>query len=120
MFEIIDGFAPNVVAVRAVGSVSGADYETVLSPALERATTGDSKARFLIELGSDFTGYDASGIAADAGLGIGHLTDFERIAVVTDVHWLRDAIGIFGRLIQGDVRLFAVDEAEAARAWIRE
>lgn len=119
MFEVIDGYAPNVVAVRAVGTISAADYADVLAPALDDATSGGAKARFLIELGPEFTGYAASGIAADAGLGLGHLAAFERIAVVTDVHWIRDAIGIFGRFIPGDVRLFAMAEAPAAEDWIR-
>lgn len=119
MFEVIDGFAPDVVAVRAVGTIRAADYAEVLAPALDRATADGAKARFLIELGPDFERYDASGMAADAGLGLGHLAAFERIAVVTDVRWVREAIGLFGRFIPGDVRLFAVAETEDARTWIR-
>ena len=67
-----------------------------------------------MELGADFEGYEASGIFADAGLGIGHLGSFERIAVTTDVHWIRDALGLFGGLIPGEVKVFPAAEAEAA------
>jgi hypothetical protein len=73
----------------------------------------------LIVLGPDFEGYDASGVMADAGLGFGHMGSFERIAVVTDVGWIRDAIGLFAGMIPGEVRLFANAEAETATSWIR-
>jgi hypothetical protein len=69
-------------------------------------------------LGADFEGNDPSGILADTGLGVGHLGAFERIAVVTDVAWIRDGIGLFAGLIPGDVRLFPNSETDAATAWI--
>ena len=120
MFELIEGVGSGVVAVRAVGEISGSDYETVLAPAIEQATAGGRKARLLIELGDDFRRYEPSGIAADAALGLGHIGSFERLAVVTDVGWIRDAIELFGRLIPGEVRLFSNAESDAARGWIAD
>ncbi len=118
MFELMDGFSTPVVAVRAVGRISGDDYTSVLAPAVAAATAGDQKARLLVILGPEFEGYDPSGIMADTTLGIGHLGAFERIAVVTDVAWIRDGIGLFAGLIPGDVRLFPNAETGAAMAWI--
>jgi hypothetical protein len=118
MFVLMDGFPARVVAVRAVGRIKGEDYGSVLAPAVAAATTGDQKARLLVILGPDFEGYDPSGMMADTTLGIGHLGAFERIAVVTDVAWIRDGIGLFAGLIPGDVRLFPNAETDAATAWI--
>ena len=95
------------------------DYRTILEPLIARATAGGRKARLLMELGEGFEGYDTSAMLADSALGVGHLGSFERIAVVTDAEWLRRAIHLFGGLIPGEVRLFPVLEAAAARAWIR-
>ena len=119
MFELIGGFNEQVVAVKATGRVHGDDYRSVLEPAVTRATAGGRKARMLIVLGPEFEGYDPSGVVADAGLGFGDFGSFERIAVVTDVGWIRDAIGIFAGLIPGDVRLFRNAEEDAASTWIR-
>lgn len=119
MFEVIDGFADHIVAVRGVGRIRGEDYQTVLAPAVARATAGGRKARLLVVLGSEFEGYDPSGLMADSSLGFGHLGAFERIAVVTDVAWIRDAIGLFAGLIPGDVRVFADAAAKDAEDWIR-
>ena len=120
MYEVIDGFAEHVVAVRGRGRITGDDYREVLVPAVERATAGGRKARLLVELGPAFEGYDPSAMMADAGLGIGHFGSFERIAVVTDAAWIRDSLGLFGGLIPGDVRVFSTIDADAAADWIRE
>jgi len=118
MFQAIDGLPDHVVALRAVGKVTGEDYHAVLEPAVARATAGDAKARLLMVLGADFEGYDLGAVAADAGVGLGHMGSFERIAVVTDEGWVQHAIGLFGRMIPGEVRLFPDAEEAAARTWI--
>lgn len=118
MFEPIDGLPEGVVGLRAVGRVTGNDYKVTLVPSIERATAGGGKVRLLLELGDRYEGYDPSAMAADAGLGIDHLRSFERIAVVTDIEWLRGAIHVFGPLIPGEVRLFATTDEADARAWI--
>ena len=69
MFQVIDGLPDTVVALRAVGKVTGEDYRAVLEPAVARATADDAKARLLMVLGADFEGYDLGAVAADAGVG---------------------------------------------------
>ncbi len=120
MLQRIDGFDDNVVAVRAVGTVTADDYQSVLEPALEAAAAGGRKIRVLFELGEEFTGYDAGAMVEDTKAGLGSRGSFERIAVVSDVGWVRHAFGMFGGLMHGEVRVFAnADEAEA-RAWIAD
>ena len=119
MLEPIPGFDDNTVALRGVGTVTADDYRTVFAPAVAAAAAGGRKARLLLELGDGFEGYDAGALVADAGLGIGHMGSFERIAVVTDAEWLRGAIHLFGGLIPGEVRLFAASQSGEAREWVR-
>lgn len=119
MFEPIDGFGDGTVAMRGVGTVTADDYRTVLMPAVEGATAHGGRARLLLVLGDGFEGYDPSAMLADTSLGLGHVSSFERMAVVTDADWLRRAIHLFGGLIPGEVRLFAVAEQADAEAWIR-
>jgi hypothetical protein len=47
-----------------------------------------------------------------------HIRHWERIAIVTDVDWIGNSIKVFGFLIPGEVRLFALAQADQARAWI--
>jgi SpoIIAA-like len=54
----------------------------------------------------------------DFRVGIGHLSGWERIAVVTDVDWIRHAINAFRFLVSGETRIFPTSEAAKARRWI--
>jgi hypothetical protein len=118
VLEPIEGLPDDVIALRAVGRVSSQDYKTVLGPAIATATEGGRKARLLLELGEGFEGYDASAILADAEIGMGHMGDFEKVAVVTDAEWIRNGVRMFGPMIPGEVRDFPVEGSAAAREWI--
>ena len=48
MFEPIDGAPDGVLAFKAVGQVEASDYEQVLTPAIEAATSGGAKDRIVI------------------------------------------------------------------------
>ena len=47
-----------------------------------------------------------------------HLTRWERIAVVTDVDWIRNTMQFFRFLLPGEMRVVPVAEAGTARDWI--
>ncbi len=66
MINTIGGLPDNVVAFEAEGKVSASDYESILIPAVEAATKGDDKARFLLMFGPDFDGYEAEAALDDA------------------------------------------------------
>ena len=44
---------------------------------------------------------------------------WERIALVTDVEWIRVAVKAFGFAMPGEVRVFADVELGAAKAWLQ-
>jgi hypothetical protein len=47
-----------------------------------------------------------------------HLLRWDRIAIVTDIDWIRETVRAFGFLMPGAVEIFPLDEVAAARAWI--
>ena len=109
----------NILFVTAIGTVTGEDYETILVPVLESMFSADGKVRMLYKLGEDFTGYTAAAMWDDAKVGMKHLTDFEKIAVVSDVDWIRGAVRVFGFAIPCPVKVFSDDESSDAHNWIR-
>ena len=50
-------------------------------------------------------------------VGLKYRSSWKRLAVVTDKDWMRHGIAAFGWLIPGEIRVFAPDELEAAKAW---
>jgi hypothetical protein len=117
---LLDGFPEIVVAVAATGRVTRHDYEDVLIPKVKDAFGKFAKLRVYYEIGPDFSGFDAGAVWEDFAMGMEHIRDWERIAVVTDVEWIRLAVAAFRFLIPGKVCVFEVAETTAARRWIGE
>jgi hypothetical protein len=118
MMELLRGFPEGVVAVVANGRLTRKDYDEILVPAVEAAFRGREKARCYYEIGRKFSGMDAGAVWEDFRVGIRHLSGWERVAVVTDIDWIRLAINAFRFLVPGEIRIFPVNEAAEARRWI--
>lgn len=118
MIELIHGFPENVVAVVAKGHVTRQDYEQVLIPAVETALERRHKIRLYYDLGLQFAGIDPGAAWEDLKIGVEHLTQWERVAVVTDVEWIKLMVNAFRFLMPGHVRVFPAGQASEARAWI--
>lgn len=119
MIEALADFPERVVAFACHGHVTRADYEAILVPAVERALGRHEKLRLYYETGADFSGIDPGAVWEDVKVGVEHLRRWERIAVVTDVEWIRHTMRIFGFLLPGELRLFSTAEREVARTWIK-
>ncbi len=120
MLEIMKGFPENILAVRGTGRVSGEDYRDTLIPEALRRIKQHGSLRLYCELGPQFEGMTPGAVWADTKLGLTHWGDFGRMAVVTDVHWIADAVRLFAPLFHHPVRAFPNAESEAARTWITE
>lgn len=120
MIEIMKDLPDNVVGFTASGEVSDDDYEDVLIPAMEERFATYDKIRALYYFDEGFEEFEAEAVWDDAKVGLKHLTDFEKIAVVSDQKWIRRSIKAFGWLMPGEVKLYEVSELEEAKAWVSE
>jgi hypothetical protein len=118
MIEILRDFPEAVVALSATGRVTRQDYETVLIPKVQEALARHDRIRCYYELGAGLSGFDGAAVWEDFKLGIGHLTRWERVAVVTDVEWIRLAVNFFRFLVPGETKVFPTAQAAEARRWI--
>lgn len=118
MMELMNAGAENVVAVRASGEITKDDYLSVLVPAAEAAFSKYDKIRVLYVVEDDAE-YAAGAMFEDALMGVKHLFGWERIAVVTNVEWMRRAINGFQFLMPCPVKVFAKEDLEDAKGWIR-
>ena len=118
MIEILADFPDNVVAASAHGVVTRRDYQDILVPRVEMTLKRHPKIRCYYELGREFSSMEAGAMWEDFKIGVEHLSRWERVAVVTDVDWISHAVNFFRFLMPGEIRVFAVSEAAAAREWI--
>ncbi|MEW9920096.1 STAS/SEC14 domain-containing protein [Marimonas sp. MJW-29] len=119
-FEILDGFAADVLAIAAHGQITREDYETVLIPEFKKKVAEESKVKLFFVFGDDFTGYSPGAAWDDAKFGLLHLRDFAGLAVVTDLQGVRLGMKAFAPLISGPVVVFHLDEMEEAKTWVNE
>ena len=56
----------------------------------------------------------------DAKLGMRHLSGWDRVALVTDVPWLRMTATAMGFAVPAEFRLFGNAQLAEARSWISE
>lgn len=118
MIEQMTDLPDSVLGFTATGKVTAEDYESVIIPAVESLFSRQPRARFLYQLGDDFTGFEAAAAWDDTKLGMKHLSGWERIAVVSDVEWIRAGVKIFGLTMPGHVRVFHNNELDDAKRWI--
>jgi SpoIIAA-like len=116
----IEGLPAGTLGFRAHGQVTSADYENVIVPDVEAAFALNRKLRLLYVTAEDFTGFDPGAMWDDAKLGMRHFSSWERIALVTDVGWLRTTAMAFGFAVPAQFRLFHGSELDEATRWVTE
>jgi hypothetical protein len=120
MFQILSGFPDHVLAVEATGKITAKDYDTVMVPAVEAKMAIHRPLDVLFRLGPEFQGFEAGAMVEDARLGLSHLKDWGRIAVVTDAAGVRDMVNFFRLFLKRPVKVFFNADYEAAKAWIAD
>lgn len=115
MLELIGGLRGNIVGIAVSGRLTLQDREDVLVPAIEKSLKRHEKIRLYYELNSRFPGAAWD----DLDLGLEYATRCERVAIVTDIGWIRLTVKALRFLIPSEIRVFATPQAEEGRAWIR-
>lgn len=118
MLKEIDTKRIGILAFDAIGKITDDDYKSKLVPAIETYLKTSEQAHLLLRFGPDFDGYSAHAAADDALLGLRHLHDFERIAIVTDQHWIAQGMRMFGPLMSAKIKVFPLDETDEALTWV--
>jgi len=114
MIEIIKGLPKNVVGIAVEGRVTRKDCQDVLMPAIRKSLKRHDRIRLYYELNSRFHGAAWD----DLSVGIEHVPPCERVAIVTDVGWIRYTVKALRFLISGEIRVFPTVQASEGRAWI--
>lgn len=84
MIELLPIFPENVAAILCRVRMAKADYDSVLVPAVENALKKYEGVRIYYEIAPNFAGFDPGAMFEDFKVGMGHLTRWERIALVAD------------------------------------
>ena len=115
MIEELNDLPAGVIGFEVSGRIRAEDYRDVVLPTLERAAaTGE--VRFVIVM-RDFDGMSGGAVWQDLKVGIEHFRAWKRIALVTDITWMRDLTSLFGWMTPGETRTFALAQRDEAIEW---
>ncbi len=118
MIKQLSNFPENILAFVCEGHVTRSDYHTVVAPAVEEALRHHKKLRLFYETAPVFEGMDAGAMWEDFKIGMGHFKAWEKIALVSDVDWIKNAAKFSGFLTPAEVKIFPTAHAAQAREWV--
>ena len=117
MMELMKGLPDNVIDIIGSGTITGEDYDTVIIPAMKDKLQRHKKIRMLYQLNKDFVHYALDAYLEDAKVSW-HALSFEKVAVVSDVHWINDSVNLYKFIIPVQVKVFSNSELDKAKEWI--
>lgn len=116
MIELIDGLPNKVVGILVKGRVTKQECREVLIPAMEKSLKRHDKIRLYYVLSSRFPGSAWD----ELDLGSERAEQCERVAIVTDIAWVRLTVKALRFLIPSEIRVFPTTQASESRAWITD
>jgi hypothetical protein len=119
MIEIMAESSGSIIGIKAIGTLTDADYKDVLMPKLEALFAQHRKLRILFYMGEEFAGWTVGAAWDDARLGLNHRSDFEKIAIVGGPRWIEWCIKFATFLITGEIRTFPADKLQDAWDWVK-
>lgn len=120
MLTIIEGLPDHVIGIRITEKLRAEDYERQLIPLVNDRLEKHHKLDLLCCIEGEWKGMEAGAVWQDLRLGLGKIGHWARMAIVSDIKWLENAIKLFGLFSPGELRHFASDNYEAARGWVCE
>ncbi|WP_101675566.1 SpoIIAA family protein [Alloalcanivorax mobilis] len=119
MIELMGIPDDRVVGVRIDGHVDKAAFDQIIAE-IEARSAHHEKLRIYAEIHS-LGGMSLETLLADFKFAVKNWRRFDREAIVSDRRWLQGIAPVVDKLFPGiEVKAFALDDADAARAWVQE
>jgi SpoIIAA-like len=115
MLTLIPDLPAGVIGFEVSGKLEADDYRDVLLPAIQDAAA-EGEVRIVVVM-PKFEGFSGGAMWQDLKMGVENWRAWKRIALVTDVDWMRNGTDWFGWMMPGEVKNFALAEQPAAIAW---
>ena len=117
MYRVLDESSGNTVGIQVDGKLTKED-NGVLIPYLENLINDCGPLKLLCDM-TNFGGIEIEAFWEDFKFGIGHLRDFNRMALVGDQRWLEWCTKAFNPLIKTEAKYFSPEQMSEAWNWLR-
>ncbi len=120
MLTMIEGLPDHVIGIRINDKLRAEDYEKQLIPLVNEKLGNHPKLDLLCCIEGEWKGMEAGAVWQDLRLGLGRIGHWARMAIVSDIKWLENAIKLFRVFSPGELRHFDSGDYAAAREWVCE
>ncbi len=120
MLTMIEGLPEHVIGIKITDKLRAEDYETQLIPLVNEKLENHPKLDLLCCIEGEWKGMEAGAVWQDLRLGLGRIGHWARMAIVTDIEWMKNAIKVFRLISPGELRHFGSDAYDDAREWVCE
>lgn len=118
MIQQLNDVPSNMVAFKALGDVSKADFEHIVMPAVKKVVDVVGELNYMLVLDTSVKNFTAGAWLQDALLGLKNLAKWNRAAIVTDSEGIQTFTDIFSKVMPGEFRGFPHSEQDAAVLWV--
>ena len=120
MIERLNDLPAGSLGFHCTGRLSAEDVEQVVAPAISEAVAEYDRVKALLLFDAGFEGLSIAAAWEDTGLGLRYWDGFERLAIVTDLGWMRHGLRALAVLLPCPLQIFGLAEEENARRWLSE
>jgi hypothetical protein len=120
MVELLEDFPPHVAAYKASGSVSKEEYRQVVMERVNKVAAQYGVINFLVRLETSMDNYSIGAFMNYIKISFQHFSKWNRMAIVTDEQWLRQAYRVLGYLVHGEIRCYPLNEYDTAKQWVSQ
>lgn len=118
MIEVLSDMPEGVLGLRVSGHLSGDEMRGLKDNWGKLMDSGEIR---IVEVIDDYSGFGPGGFSEDLKMGFGallhHHSAFKRIAVVTDIDWVRHTLHALAWMVPGELQLFGLTELDRAAEW---
>ena len=107
----------NMVAFKATGTVTKADFEAIVLPACSKLAESTGKLNYLMQIDTGLKDFTAGAWFQDLLLGLKQFTNWHRSAIVSDSAAINKFTDLFSFVAPGEFKGFTPEELDAAIAW---
>jgi hypothetical protein len=118
MIEQLKDLPANVVGFRGSGKITKEEYDRILIPAIRKLADRTGKINYLFILDTDISNISAGAWYDDLKVGLSHLLQWRKIAIVSDQDTVNRFSEITGHLLPGEVRAFPIKDLGPAKQWV--
>ncbi|MET4142027.1 STAS/SEC14 domain-containing protein [Pedobacter sp. UYP1] len=118
MLTIIPNLPDHVFGVRASDQVTQDDLKQVLLPGLEALSARYKEIYYLLVLETNVQNFTAGAWIQDLIAGVKHLTQWKKMAIVTDQKAVEKFTDIFSYVSPGEAKGYELSELPQAIDWL--